>query len=137
MDEVPHEWADANPFYLLIYRPDGTFQSIDLGERGWMTTYAGWLRGRSRWYLCKKETSTPLFVVEVQEDDQPYYTARHVGIAGGGGSNEVIAYGIGAKRASRMVDRLWVMPDGTICSGDDVDSLGISLLHKIGPRREE
>lgn len=130
----PHEWYDSNPFYLMIYRPSGDSIRIDLGEHGWLTTYAEWMRGRSRWFLVQKDGDRVLFTLEVQEDDQPYYTARHVGVAGSGGSNEIVAYGIGAKRASGMVDRLWILPDGTVCVGDDVGSLGVSLLHQIGPR---
>jgi hypothetical protein len=29
--------------------------------------------------------------------------------------------------------RLWAMPDGTVCGGDDVDIIGIRMVHMLGP----
>ena len=40
---------------------------------------------------------------------------------------EVRAYGIGKKRLDGHVDRLWVLPTGVICAGDDVNVLGEAL----------
>lgn len=128
-------WSDANPYWLQIWRPEGIKQDIDLGESGWMRTYAEWMRGRARWMMVDKQTGRSVFVLDVFDGEQPYYTARHVGIAGSGGSNEIIAYGIGKKRLDGHTDRLWVLPTGEVCAGDDVDTLGHSIVLQIGPRR--
>ena len=131
---VTREWSDENPFYLHIIRPNAAEQIIDLGEHRWATTYADWMRGRSRWYLIRKAGGLPALVVDVGDHDQPYYTAHHVGKIGSGGSNEIVAYGIGAKRYDGVIDRLWVLPGGMVCGGDDVDSLGEALVEALGPR---
>jgi hypothetical protein len=128
-------WSDDNPYWLQIWHEDGRSVAIDLGESGWMSTFSDWMRGRSRWMLIEKMTGHAVFVVDVFEGEQPYYTARHVGVAGSGGSNEVVAYGIGKKRIDGHTDRLWVLPTGEICAGDDVDSLGHSIIMRMGPKQ--
>ena len=128
------EWSDENPYYLVIVRPNAAEQIIDLGENGWATTYDEWLRGQSRWYLVRKSDTFPVLVMDIGDYDQPYYTARHVGKIGSGGSNEIIAYGIGAKRYDGVIDRLWMLPNGMVCGGDDVDALGLAIVDTLGPR---
>ena len=128
-----NEWADDNPYYLAIADDKGGVQ-IDLGESGWATTYAEWLRRPAYWFLIAKGSTQVVLTVVVNEGDQPYYTARHVGVTGSAGSNEVIAYGIGKKRPDGHVDRLWVMPNGVVCGGDDVDPLGVKMVRSLGPR---
>jgi len=134
---APHEpatWSDANPYYLVIVTDEDTrTTTIDLGERGWLTTHAALLREPGWWLLCDKRNGGALFTLTVLEGEQPYYTARHIGVAGSGGSNEITAYGIGKKRKDGHVDRLWVV-GGTVCAGDDVDILGRRLLEALGPR---
>lgn len=131
---VPEKWTDENPYYVHVVRPDTSAQVIDLGENGWAKTYAEWMRGRSRWYLVRKVDNFSVLVIDVGDDDQPYYTARHIGKIGSGGSNEIIAYGMGAKRYDGVIDRLWILPGGMVCAGDDVDGLGIAIVEAIGPR---
>jgi hypothetical protein len=131
---VPTKWADDNPWYLHIVRPNAAEQIIDLGEYQWATTYAEWMRGRSRWYLVRKADNFPVLVIDVGDDDQPYYTARHIGKIGSGGTNQIIAYGIGAKRYDGVIDRLWILPGGMVCAGDDVDGLGIAIVEALGPQ---
>jgi len=131
-------WADNNPVYLLIVARDdaGGFQEIDLGERGWLTKYADWMRRVSTWHLVDKLTGHIKLIMPVHWDEQPYYVARHVGMAGAGGSREITAYGIGKKRkieGHAVTERLWLMPDGTVCGGDDVDFLGIEIVKRDGP----
>lgn len=133
-----HGWADDHPYYLLIVARDeaGGFQEIDLGERGWLTKYAEWMRRVSTWHLVEKRTGTIKLILAVHEGEQPYYVARHVGMAGAGGSREITAYGIGKKRKlddQWVTDRIWMMPDGTVCGGDDVDFLGIEIVKRGGP----
>ena len=127
-------WQGSNPFYLMIALPDGNV-GIDLDEQGWMTTYADKFRLPGRWVLVHKGTGSQVLVVNVDEGDQPYYTARHVGVAGGGGTNEITVYGIGKKCVDSSVVNLWIMPDGSVCGGDDVDILGVAMVKRIGPKQ--
>lgn len=64
----------------------------------------------------------------VDEGDQPYYAARHVGHGiGSPNIQEIVAYGIGKKTAEGTI-RLWVLPGGMICGGDDVDRIGVMMV---------
>lgn len=126
-------WKGSNPYYLVIATQDENI-GIDLDESGWMATYAFAMRVPGQWILIHKVTGHQSLIVKVEEGDQPYYTARHVGITGGGGSNEITAYGIGKKCPDGHVERLWVLPNGTVCGGDDVDSLGLLMVKRLGPR---
>lgn len=131
-----HVSAGAVPFFLYIVREDGEQVEIDLDEHGWMTTYADWMRGRSRWYLMSKPSpevpSRPWLAVDVMEGDQPYYTARHiVRVKGRNAGAQLTAYGIGAKRVAGNTDRMWIMPGGIICAGDDVETIGDAIIDAI------
>lgn len=128
-------WQGPNPFYLIISMMDENI-GIDLDESGWIAKNAEYMRKPSTWYLIHKQTNHQVLGVIVREGDQPYYAARHVGVSGGGGGNEITAYGIGAKRLEGHTDRLWILPTGMVCSGEDVDDLGIMLVHMMGPRIE-
>lgn len=126
-------WFGENPFYLVISMPDENI-GIDLDEPGWIAKYTDVFRKPAKWYLIHKLTNHQALALILYEGDQGYYTARHVGIAGSGGGNEITAYGIGAKRADGRVDRLWLLPNGTVCTGEDVDGIGILLVHQLGPK---
>lgn len=126
-------WKGPTPFYLIISTIDENV-GIDLDETGWMTTYAPFLRMPGQWVLVHKPTGHQALIVRVEEGDQPYYTARHVGVTGSGGGNEITAYGIGKKCVDGHVERLWVLPNGTVCGGEDVDQLGILMVKRLGPR---
>ena len=128
------EWQGTTPYVLTIVPDDMQPIQIDLDERGWATTYADYMRAPGMWALEHKDGRTQTLVLVVHPGEQPYYTARHIGIAGSGGSNEVVAYGIGKKLVDGSVMRVWQMPDGRIVGGDDVDSYGIHLVKAIGPR---
>jgi hypothetical protein len=134
-------WWDDHPYYLLIVARDdvGGFVEIDLGERGWLVKYADWMRRVSTWHLVEKEKGTIKLIMPVHQGEQPYYVARHVGIGGPAGSSEITAYGIGKKRKLNgrwVTERIWMMPDGTTCGGDDVDFLGIEIVKRGGPLGE-
>lgn len=126
-------WQGPNPYYLMIVTVNENV-GIDLDQSGWMSAYAPYMRVPGQWVLINKASGHQTLIVKVEEGDQPYYTARHVGVAGSGGSNEIIAYGIGKKRIDGCVERLWALPGGTVCGGDDVDSLGIIMIKRMGPR---
>jgi hypothetical protein len=132
MEQIP-DWQGPNPWYLMI-QVDNERTIIDLDQTGWATTYAELMRVPAMWVLVhKNQQAAPLMLV-VHEGEQPYYTARHVGVTGSGGGNEVTAYGIGKKLPDGSVQRMWVMPNGIVCSGDDVDVIGIRMVHALGPR---
>lgn len=108
---------------------------IDLDESGWATTHASWMRRSGVvWFLMRKADNTARMAVWVHPGDQPYYTARHVGITGSGGGNEITAYGIGKKRPDGSTHRLWVMPNGIVCTAEDVDDLGLKFVRALGPK---
>lgn len=125
------EWRGETPVYLVIQTADHGNTVIDLDETGWMTTYAHLMREPGAWMLHHKATLQAIAIILVQSGEQPYYTARHVGIAFGG-SGEMIAYGIGKKRLDGHVDRIWVLPNGVICAGDDVEPLILAFIRAGG-----
>lgn len=132
-----HSDSGPSPFYLYIVRPNGDSVEIDVEEYQWMKTYAEWMRGRSRWYLMSKPTpevpARAWLGVDVQEGDQPYYTARHiVRVKGRNAGAQLTVCGIGAKRGNvDVTDRMWVLPSGLVCAGDDVDTLGDAIIDAI------
>lgn len=126
-------WQGPTPYYLVLSTPDDGAQ-IDLDETGWATTYADWMRRPAVWFLMSKETASPVLAIWVQDGEQPYYTARHVGVTGSAGGNEITAYGIGKKKIDGEMVRLWLMPGGFVCGGDDVDDIGVKLVKALGPK---
>lgn len=130
---MEHSWADDNPYYLVI-SGDRRGTMIDLGEAGWATKYCRWLRLPGAWVLRRKSDDANVLMVWVHKGDQPYYTAHHVGITSSAGGNEIIAYGIGKKRPDGSVNRMWILPNGCICSGDDVDDIGVRMVKALGPK---
>jgi len=128
------EWQGDNPCALVIEH-DGNVTIIDLDQRGWSETYRELMRKPSLWYLVVKEDSHIPIAIKVVEGEQPYYTARHIGIASGVPgpdgrmpANEVIAYGLGKKRLDGHVDRLWWFSNGLVVSGEDAEAFGIKLI---------
>jgi len=125
----------AAPYDLMLVDDTQAVVFIDVELHQWHSVYASWMRRPGWWLLRRKEDSSIALTVRVNEGDQPYYTARHIGIAGSGGSNEIIAYGIGKKCHDGSMVRLWVMPDGAVVGGDDVDQLGVLMVRAKGPRQ--
>lgn len=130
------EWSDDNPYYLLILT-DGQPTEIDLGSWRWAETYADLMRAPGEWYLVEKSTHRIPLSLKVWEGEQPYYVCRHIGMTGSAGGNEVKAYGIGKKRkvdGQWVTDRLWVLENGQVCGGDDVEPFARNILIERGPR---
>lgn len=121
-------WLGENPYCIIISRGPDDSLMLDLDEAGWATNHAEWLRTEARWFLVRKKDMQPVLWMRVHEGEQPYYTARHTGVAGSGGSTENVSYGIGKKRADGHVDRLWILPNGAVTLGDDVDEFALELL---------
>lgn len=134
------EWKGDKPFFLVIReykkttdpsgRPVVNREStvIDLDEGGWVEKNKHLMRVPGVWMLCSKAISekvgqlAPVLIMQVEDGDQPYYTTKHIGIMsfGDGEPPESVVYGIGKKRHSGEVQRLWVLPNGMMCGGEDV-----------------
>ena len=125
------EWHGDNPYYLIIQTTQHGNTVIDLDETGWVAKYADLMREPGAWLLNPKEFYNTVAIVLVNPGEQPYYTKRHVGIAFGG-SGETSAYGIGKKRNDGHTDRIWVLPNGLICAGDDVEDIALALIKSGG-----
>lgn len=127
---VVTEWHGDNPYYLLCINHDGSdraYKRIDLDEPQWATTYADWMRPtRGDWHLVRKDDDGVAFSMTIYEGEQPYYTSR---VFGATNSPHLIrAYGIGKKLRNDVVQRLWILENGQICGGDDVDDFGPRAL---------
>jgi hypothetical protein len=120
------------PFDLMIVDDQQHVVFVDVEEHQWHAKHADWMRRPGWWLLRRKHDSSVALTIRVNEGDQPYYTARHVGIASSSASHEVIAYGIGKKCFDGSMVRLWVMPDGVVVGGDDVDQLGVLMIKARG-----
>ena len=128
----PARWRDEHPFYLMIVLDDGRYVEQDLAEPGWIAKLgeAGFMRQPGRWYLVRKAGGTIALMLLVHDGEQPYYVARHVGFTNTGGGFETTVYGIGKKRLDGHVDRLWLMSNGCVVAGDDIDPVALDLLKK-------
>jgi hypothetical protein len=133
-------WLDANPFYLMILTRHVPPRVInqDLGERGWIARLdeSGLLYTPGDWYLVRKADNVIVLTMVVHEGERPYYVARHVGLVPSGdpppegleAKLETIAYGIGKARADGHSDRVWIMANGGVTVGDDVEEIAMRLL---------
>jgi hypothetical protein len=123
-----HGWNGEFPFFLVIEPRDQSFGNvgIDLDEPGWVERNKHVMRAPATWILYHKESSRPLFCVIVEEGDQPFFVKHHVGNLMAG--SEVIAVGIGKKTVKGEVVNLWLLPNGVVCGGDDVDVVAGRIL---------
>lgn len=123
-------WHDSNPFYLTIVLDDERYIEQDLGEPGWIDklSKAGFMRAPGSWYLVRKEGGVIALMLTVADGEQPYYSARHAGFVTTEQNIEGTAYGIGKKRIDGHADRLWLLSNGCVVTGDDVDSIIVRLL---------
>jgi hypothetical protein len=127
----------SNPYRLFIHLASGHVVEIDLDERGWMAMYGDYLRVRSTWELRSRDGSLPPVMMPVEDGEQPFYATRHVGMTGAGGSNEIVAYGIGRKikvKGRWEIRSTFVLPGAIVCSGEDVYRLGEMIVRALGPR---
>lgn len=125
-------WNGENPYYLLTVGDETSpvkYQRIDLDEPGWSAKYDEWMRQPGEWHLVRKEDDGVALSVRVFPDEQPYYTSRVFGSTTTG-DRLLRAYGIGKKQADGTMMRLWILDNGQICGGDDVDVFGIDALHR-------
>lgn len=130
------------PYVLVVLTP-GAQTVIDLDEPGWVERYAHLMRVPGRWILARKDTNTPVFLMVVRDGEEPYYTSRVLGsmllpppdalgmsqddLTATNARSQVRAYGLGKKRLDGHVDRVWILPNGVVCGGDDVDEIGSEM----------
>lgn len=121
-------WEGEFPFFLVIEpRDQGNGNiGIDLDEPGWVERNKEAMRAPGTWWLYLKQTGRPVFCVIVEEGDQPYFTRRHIGNLMAG--SEIIAVGIGKKGRDGEMTRLWLLPNGVVCGGDDVEIVASRML---------
>lgn len=128
-------WLGDNPFFLVINLRAGGQRVIDLNEFDWMKTHADLMREPGEWILVRKapdgsEGGIPALAVLVHDGDQPYYTRLRVGaLQGPGAGHETVLHGIGKKRSDGVTERLWILPNGIVCAGDDAAEIG-ALINK-------
>lgn len=125
MTEKP-DWYGDNPFFLVIETSDGMRTGIDLDKPGWASEHAELMRKTGKWVLVHKHANQAVIVVLVDEGDQPYYTARHLGSTAA--THEIIAYGMGKKTPDGQTHRIWFLPGGVVTTAEDVDRVGISMI---------
>jgi hypothetical protein len=121
------EWQGDSPFWLMC-KPEAAEGNvgIDVDQPGWIEENKALMRSPGTWFLMAKRTGTALFSVVMFEGDQFYYAKRHVGDLMKG--KEVLCYGIGKKQADGRFVNLWLLPNGSVCGGDDVDVLAARML---------
>lgn len=121
-------WRGSNPYYLAILLAAGN-HVIDLDEPGWIAreSESGLLRAPGTWLLIRKDSHTVALAMTVVDGEQPYYVRRVIGLLTGG-TGQITCHGIGKKRLDGHVDRLWILPNGAVCAGDDVGMLGSRIL---------
>lgn len=125
-------WLGDCPFFLIIEpehpTPEGNI-GIDLDLQEWAKQYADFMRIPGVWWLYFKETMTPVMVLVVHEGEQPYFTKHHVGNVTT--FAEITTYGLGKKLQDGSVQRTWLLPNGCVCGGDDVDEIGARIVNRM------
>lgn len=121
-------WAGDSPFFLVIEPDDGGNGNvgIDLDESGWIDRNRELMRAPGTWWLIHKESGRPVFTIIVEQGDQPYFTKRHIGNLMAG--TEIVAFGIGKKGPDGTMTRLWLLPNGVVCGGEDVETVASRML---------
>jgi hypothetical protein len=121
------DWHGDFPFFLVIEPRDGGGNvGIDLDEPGWVATNAEMMRVPGTWLLYLKKSGRPIFCIIVEDGEQPYFTRRHIGNLMAG--SEIVAVGIGKKGRDGTMTRLWLLPNGVVCGGDDVEIIASRML---------
>jgi hypothetical protein len=121
-------WDGEFPFFLVIEpldRANGNI-GIDLDEPGWVERNKEAMRAPGTWWLYLKQTGRPIFCVIVEDGDRPFFTRRHIGNLMAG--SEIVAVGLGKKRADGSTVNLWLLPNGVVCGGDDADIIAARML---------
>ena len=127
--EVEAGWKGETPFFLIIEldeKPSTGNVGIDLDQPGWHAANAEYMRMPATWWLVHKQTRQPVMGLIVHQGDQPYFTRHHVGNLMA--HRELVAFGMGKKCADGTMVRNWILPNGIVCGGDDVDIIASRML---------
>lgn len=142
--ETQPGWEGDSPFFLVIETDSATGNvGIDLDEPGWIEKHKELMRSPGTWWLHHKASGRPIVCLVLEEGEQGYFVKHHVGNLMAG--SEIMAVGIGKKvparwhmtkgrKPKRVVtqteryERLWLLPNGVICGGDDVDTIASRML---------
>lgn len=127
--EVQTGWSGETPFFLVIElddKPASGNLGIDL-DTPWTTAHAEQIRLPGTWWLVDKRSQAPVMGIIVEPGDQPYFTKHHVGNLMS--NRELVAYGLGKKRADGEMVRIWLLPNGIICGGEDVDVIASRMVN--------
>lgn len=125
--EINAGWQGDSPFFLVIELDDKSIGNIGVDlDTSWHTEHAEHLRSPATWHLIHKQTQQATLVLVVEAGDQPYFTRHHVGNLMAG--TELVAFGLGKKCADGSMVRLWLLPNGMICGGEDVDIIAARML---------
>jgi len=131
------EWQGDNPYFLVVVPAGAEPQTIDLDEPGWSKKHFYFMRCEGTWHFFHKGMGALVFSMVVWEGEIPYYTAKHIGTFAPSERRELIAYGIGKRRRDPChewhFDRMWILPNGQVCMGDDVETLARPLLSLVEP----
>ena len=124
----PTGWQGDNEFFLVAEPVDRSRGNvgIDLDKGGWVEEHKELMRQPGTWFLHHKATGRPLFCVILGDGDQFYYTVRHVGNLMTGG--KIAAIGVGKKHADGRTLNMWLLPNGIVCGGDDVEEIASRML---------
>lgn len=127
---------------------------LDVDKPGWQVEHKEWLERSAEWYLCEKMGVQRAVLAQiVHRGEQPYYVKRHVGQVrlNDSAGRSVVVHGIGKKvpalyetytardeRGEEMArrrkirdkrtDRLWLLPGGVVCGGEDVEKLAMAIV---------
>lgn len=126
------QWQGDCPFFLIIEpanpTPEGNI-GIDLDQLDWSKTFAQFMRIPATWWLYYKETMTAVMVLVVHEGEQPYFSRHHIGNVITGATT--LTYGLGKKLTDGTMVRTWLLPNGCVCGGDDVDEIGARIVNNM------
>jgi hypothetical protein len=120
------DWVGDSPFWLMCQTPADGNVGIDIDVPGWIEQHKELMRSPGTWFLMDKRRSKPIFSVVMAEGDQFYFSKHHVGNLMA--AREVLCYGIGKKQADGSKVNLWLLPNGMVCGGGDVDILAGRMI---------
>lgn len=123
-------WNGDSPFFLIFEPADGVGGNtgIDLDTGGWIEAHRETFRTPGIWLLVSKQHGHAPMAIMVEAGEQFYYHRHHVGDLMA--SAEVTLQAIGKKRADGSVVRLWLLPNGTVMSGEshEVDPVAARMI---------
>lgn len=120
---TPDGWAGDQPYFLVFEPADGVGGNvgIDVDVDGWIEGNRDTFRRPGLWFLLDKRTGGPVLAIPTVDGDQFFYHRHHVGIIGNEATASVPVQVVGRKRADGSTDRLWLMPNGLVMTGEEAE----------------